>query len=87
MGAGPVLSSRDRLPAAQWPAPAWDCTAPDWRYHWSTLAGYYCADDFINAIQAAKASWGANVSAATPAQVAQAWGRGNPATLEARSRT
>ena len=68
-------------------APAWDCTAPDWRYHWSTLAEYYCADDFINAVQAAKASWGANVSAATSAQVAQAWGRGNPATLEARSRT
>jgi hypothetical protein len=59
-------------------APAWDCRNPDWRYHWSTLAEYYCADDFFAAVQAAKASWGANVSAASPAQVAQAWGRGNP---------
>ena len=61
-------------------APAWDCRNPDWRYHWSTLAEYYCADDFFNAVRAAKTSWGANVGAATPAQVALAWGRGNPNT-------
>jgi hypothetical protein len=61
-------------------APAWDCT-PDWRYHWSNLAEYYCTDDFFNAVQGAQATWNGNVSAATPAQVAQAWGRGNPNTL------
>ena len=59
-------------------APAWDCRSTDWRYHWSTLAEYYCADDFFTAVRAAKTSWGANVGAATPAQVALAWGRGNP---------
>jgi hypothetical protein len=80
MGAGPVLPSRDRLPAAQWHGTGLDCTNPDWRYHWSTLAEYYCADDFFNAVRAAKTSWGANVGAATPAQVALAWGRGNPNT-------
>ena len=69
---------RTRAPVGNGTAPAWDCRNPDWRYHWSTLAEYYCADDFFAAVQAAKASWGANVSAASPAQVAQAWGRGNP---------
>jgi hypothetical protein len=59
-------------------APAWDCTSRDWRYHWSNLWEYYCADDFFKAVQAAMANWNGNVSAATPARVAQAWGRGNP---------
>jgi hypothetical protein len=61
-------------------APAWDCTNPDWRYHWSNLAEYYCADDFFNAVRAAIAGWNGSVSPATPAQVAQAWGRGNPSS-------
>jgi hypothetical protein len=59
-------------------APAWDCTSRDWRYHWSNKWEYYCADDFFKAVQAAMANWNGNVSAATPARVAQAWGRGNP---------
>ncbi len=59
---------------------AWDCTNSDWHYHWANQAEYYCADDFFNAVQAAKASWNGNVTAASPAQVAQAWGRDNPNT-------
>lgn len=58
--------------------PAWNCNNPDWRYHWSNKAEFYCADDFFNAVQAAQAGWGGNVSPATPAQVAQNWTRGNP---------
>jgi hypothetical protein len=61
-------------------APAWDCTNRDWRYHWSNLWEYYCADDFFKAVRAAMGNWNGNVSAATPARVAQSWGRGNPNT-------
>jgi hypothetical protein len=61
-------------------APAWDCRNPDWRYHWSNKAEYYCADDFFKAVRVAMANWQGNVSATTPAQVALAWGRGNPNT-------
>jgi hypothetical protein len=80
VGAGPVLSSGDRLPAAKRDGAAWDCRNPDWRYHWSNLAEYYCADDFFGAVRAAVAGWNGSVSGATPAQVAQAWGRGNPSS-------
>jgi hypothetical protein len=59
-------------------APAWDCTSTDWRLHWANKAEYYCANDFFNAVEAAVSNWPDNVSVATPAQVAQAWGRGNP---------
>ena len=67
-------------------APAWDCTSRDWRYHWSTLAEYYCANDFFNAVQAAKANWNGNVSAATPARVAQAWVAAIPTLCETAGR-
>jgi hypothetical protein len=67
-------------------APAWDCRNPDWRYHWSNKAEYYCADDFFNAVRAAMANWQGNVSAATPAQVALAWVAATPTLLERGSR-
>jgi hypothetical protein len=59
-------------------APAWDCTSSDWRLHWSNKAEYYCASDFFSAVQSAMSNWQGNVTAVTPAQVAIAWGRGNP---------
>jgi hypothetical protein len=59
-------------------APAWDCTNADWRLHWSNKAEYYCANDFFGAVQAAMTRWQGNVTAATPAHIAEAWGRGNP---------
>jgi hypothetical protein len=39
---------------------------------------FYCADDYFSALQAAQAAWNGNVVEATPAQVAVAWGRGDP---------
>jgi hypothetical protein len=61
-------------------APAWNCSNSDWHYHWANMAEYYCADDFFKAVRAAMANWNGNVTVASPAQVAQAWGRGNPNT-------
>jgi hypothetical protein len=61
-------------------APAWDCTSLDWHYHWANKAEYYCAKDFFGAVRQAMRNWNGNVSAATPAQVATVWGRGNPNT-------
>jgi opacity protein-like surface antigen len=59
-------------------APAWDCTNRDWRLHWANKAEYYCARDFFKAVKRAAKNWPDNVRAATPAQVAKKWGRGNP---------
>ena len=53
----------------------WDCTNPDWRYHWTTRTELYCINDYLAAIGRIPS----DVVVTDPATVAEAWGRPNPA--------
>lgn len=49
----------------------WDCTANDWRSHWTSLTELYCLDDFLRAVDAIPD----DVVVTDPASVGEAWGR------------
>ena len=49
----------------------WDCTAPDWRDHWTADWERYCWSDYLRILDATPA--GAIVT--DPKTVGQAWGR------------
>lgn len=49
--------------------PRWDCTAADWRAHWTTSTELYCLGDFLAAARGIPAG----VTVTDPAGVAQAW--------------
>ncbi len=53
------------------PGGSWDCTAADWRLHWTSRAELYCFADLLTAVDAMPA----DVVIADPATVAEAWGR------------
>lgn len=55
--------------AASTSAVRWDCTAPDWRAHWTTVPETYCWNDYLAALDAIPS----NVTVVDPATVAQAW--------------
>jgi hypothetical protein len=52
----------------------WDCTATDWRLHWTSKTELYCYNDFLAVLDAV----GTGVTVTDPATVAQAWGRTPP---------
>lgn len=47
----------------------WDCTAADWRAHWTTVPETYCWNDYL----AALSSIPSGVTVVDPATVAQTW--------------
>lgn len=49
--------------------PKWDCSAADWRAHWTNATELYCLNDFLTAARTIPAS----VTVTDPAGVAQAW--------------
>lgn len=51
--------------------PSWDCTAADWRAHWTSQSELYCWNDFRWALDRIPA----DVTTVDPATVAEAWGR------------
>lgn len=50
----------------------WDCTAADWRQHWTSRAELYCFGDYLSAVDRIPAG----VVVTDPLTVAEAWGRG-----------
>jgi hypothetical protein len=52
----------------------WDCTASDWRLHWTSRTEVYCYGDFLRVLDAVPSS----VTVTDPATVATAWGRTPP---------
>ena len=51
--------------------PSWDCTAADWRAHWTSESELYCWNDFRWALDRIPS----NVATVDPATVAEVWGR------------
>ncbi|MGH9892640.1 MAG: IPT/TIG domain-containing protein [bacterium] len=52
----------------------WDCTAADWRYHWTSRSELYCWEDFEQVLNQIPT----DVTVTDPETVARAWGRAIP---------